>query len=132
MAPEQATGGGIDVRADVHALAAVAYQMLTGTLAREGSISELVHAQLPVAPSRLNPSLPPEVDEVLLRSLDPSPDARYADIESFVDAFRDALPVTSPRPAPAADALPDPRHRGGSAAGHVAGRGPGGPPCCSR
>jgi serine/threonine protein kinase len=100
MAPEQATGGGIDVRADVHALAAVAYQMLTGTLAREGSISELVHAQLPVAPSRLNPSLAGEVDEVLLRSLDPEPDARYADIESFVDAFRDALPVTSPRRRP--------------------------------
>ena len=40
------------------------------------------------------PSLPPEVDEVLLRSLDPSPEARYADIESFVDALRAALPVT--------------------------------------
>ena len=99
MAPEQATGGGIDVRADVHALAAVAYQMLTGTLAREGSIPELARATLPVAPSRLA-DLPAEVDEVLLRSLDPNPDVRYADIESFVAAFRDALPVTSVRPRP--------------------------------
>ncbi len=97
MAPEQATGGGIDVRADVHALAAVAYQMLTGKLAREGSISELAHAELPVAPSRLA-ELPSAVDEVLLRSLDPEPGARYSDIESFVDAFRAALPVTSLRP----------------------------------
>jgi serine/threonine protein kinase len=101
MAPEQATGGGIDVRADVHALAAVAYQMLTGRLAREGSISELAHAELPVAPSRLA-DLPAEVDEVLLRSLDPAPEARYADIESFVDAFRSALPVTPPRTRPRA------------------------------
>jgi serine/threonine protein kinase len=100
MAPEQATGGTIDARADVHALAAVAYQMLTGTLAREGTISELAHAELPATPSRLVESLPPEVDEVLLRSLDPSPDARYSDIESFVDAFRAALPVTSARPRP--------------------------------
>jgi serine/threonine protein kinase len=99
MAPEQATGGGIDVRADVHALAAVAYQMLTGRLAREGSIPELAHAELPVAPSRLA-ELPSEVDEVLLRSLDPIPEARYADIQSFVDAFRAALPVTSVRSAP--------------------------------
>src|SRR5205085_3048868 len=67
MAPEQATGGAIDARADVHALAAVAYQMLTGRLARDGSISELAHATLPPAPSRLNPDLPSEVDEVLLR-----------------------------------------------------------------
>jgi len=99
MAPEQATGGGIDVRADVHALAAVAYQMLTGRLAREGSIAELADATLPVAPSRLVPALPPAVDEVLLRSLDPSPDARYASIDAFVDAFRAALPVTVARPA---------------------------------
>ena len=109
MAPEQATGGGIDVRADVHALAAVAYQMLTGRLARDGSIAELAHASLPLAPSRLDPSLPPEVDEVLLRSLDPAPDARYSDIDSFVDAFRSALPVTVPAGA-VGHPLPDPGH----------------------
>ncbi|HRK47906.1 MAG TPA: serine/threonine-protein kinase, partial [Nocardioides sp.] len=56
MAPEQATGGGIDVRADVHALAAVTYQMLTGRLARDGTIADLAHATLPVAPSRLVPA----------------------------------------------------------------------------
>ena len=108
MAPEQAVGGGIDVRADVHALAAVAYQMLTGQLVREVSISELAHAALPLAPSRLA-ELPPEVDEVLLRSLDPAPEARYADIESFVDAFRSALPVAAPiaRPRPTRYQTPD-------------------------
>jgi serine/threonine protein kinase len=100
MAPEQATGGAIDARADVHALAAVAYQMLTGRLAREGSIAELAHATLPVAPSRLNPALPPEVDEVLLRALDPAPEARYPSMDAFVSALRSALPVTVSRPAP--------------------------------
>ena len=100
MAPEQATGGTIDARADVHALAAVAYQMLTGRLARDVSIAELAHASLPLAPSRIDPSLPAEVDEVLLRSLDPAPEARYSSIESFVDAFRSALPGTvAPTPA---------------------------------
>ena len=109
MAPEQATGGGIDARADVHALAAVAYQMLTGRLAREGSISELTHASLPLAPSRLNSALPAEVDEVLLRSLDPAPEARYSDMGSFVDAFRAALPGPAlPGPALPGPALPGP------------------------
>jgi serine/threonine protein kinase len=94
MAPEQATGGSIDTRADVHALAAVAYQMLTGALAREGSISDLAHATLPGAPSRLNRSLPGAVDDVLLRALDPSPEVRHSSMTSFVDAFRAALPTT--------------------------------------
>jgi serine/threonine protein kinase len=100
MAPEQATGDAIDARADVHALAAVAYQMLTGRLARDGSIAELADASLPLAPSRIDPSLPAEIDEVLLRSLDPAPEARYSSIDSFVDAFRSALPVTVTRPSP--------------------------------
>jgi serine/threonine protein kinase len=98
MAPEQATGGTIDARADVHALAAVTYQLLTGNLAREGSIAELGHASLPVAPSRLNPALPREVDEVLLHSLDPSPAARHSSMSSFVDALRSALPTTATGP----------------------------------
>jgi serine/threonine protein kinase len=99
MAPEQATGGTIDARADVHALAAVAYQMLTGTLARDRSIAELANASLPVAPSRLNPSLPREVDEVLLRSLDPSPDARYSSMSAFTKALRAALPTATDAPS---------------------------------
>jgi hypothetical protein len=75
--------------------------MLTGTLARDGSIAELAQASLPVAPSRINPSLPPEVDEVLLRSLDPAPAARYPSMDAFVGALRSALPVTvSRQPSP--------------------------------
>ena len=41
MAPEQADGVGVDRRADVHALGAVAYQMVTGQLVRDGSLAEL-------------------------------------------------------------------------------------------
>ena len=51
MAPEQALGGGIDERADVHGLAAVAYHLLTGHVARNGGVTDLVHANLPPAPS---------------------------------------------------------------------------------
>lgn len=92
MAPEQATGGGIDRRADVHALAAVTYQMLTGRLARTGSISELAHASLPPAPSSYV-DLPGAVDDVLLRALQPDPEHRWRDVDSFVTALRAALPA---------------------------------------
>ena len=99
MAPEQVTGEGITPRADVHALAAVAYQLLTGQLARTGSVSDLVHAALPVAPSRLV-DLPREVDDVLLRSLDPDPARRHPDVQSFAEDLADALPLATPPARP--------------------------------
>lgn len=95
MAPEQATGVGIDARADVHALGAVTYQMLTGELARTGSIGELVHATLPPAPSSLA-DLPGAVDEVLLRALEPDPADRWPDVASYVAALSAALPHEGP------------------------------------
>jgi serine/threonine protein kinase len=91
MAPEQVTGEGIDTRADVHALAAVAYHLLTGRLARTGSVSDLLRAGLPVAPSRLA-DLPAGVDDVLLRSLDPDPDRRHADVGSLAAELAEVVP----------------------------------------
>lgn len=96
MAPEQATGVGVDVRADVHALGAVAYQMLTGNLVRTGSVSDLVHATLPPAPSTLA-DVPPAVDDVVLQALAYDPDDRWPDIASFVAALRAAVPGDRPR-----------------------------------
>ncbi len=109
MAPEQATGAPLDTRADVHALGAVAYQMLTGKLAREGGIGSLADAKVPVAPSVLAP-LPPAVDSVLARALAADPEDRWPDVASFSTALRSALtdpsahrstPTTARQAAPA-------------------------------
>lgn len=83
MAPEQALGTGLDVRADVHALAAVAYQLLTARKVREGGIADLIEAGLPALPSSLAP-LPVEVDDVLMRALSPDREQRQADVPTFV------------------------------------------------
>ena len=90
MAPEQATGEGVDARADVHALGAVAYQMLTGRLVREGGLGDLIDARLPERPSRVAP-LPPEVDDVLLRAIDPDRERRWPDVTLFARELRRAL-----------------------------------------
>ncbi|SDD82011.1 serine/threonine-protein kinase [Nocardioides lianchengensis] len=95
MAPEQVSGTGIDRRADVHALGAVAYQLLTGQQARTATMHELLTATLPPAPSTLA-DLAPAVDEALLRALEPDPADRWPDVASFVGALREALAGPDP------------------------------------
>jgi len=91
MAPEQALGGGVDERADVHGLAAVAYQLLTGHVTRNGGVSDLTNAKLPPAPS-VFVEVSPEVDEAILRGLEPDREARWPDVGSFVEALAAAVP----------------------------------------
>ncbi|HWU22617.1 MAG TPA: serine/threonine-protein kinase [Nocardioides sp.] len=89
MAPEQAIGLGIDRRADVHALGAVAYQLMTGQIARHGGIADLASPQRPLAPSEIRPELS-AYDDVLLRSMERDPELRWPDVPSFVGALQAA------------------------------------------
>lgn len=87
MAPEQADGVGLDLRADVHALGAVGYQLLTGRLVREGGLGALVRPELPPAPSTVA-DVPPAFDSVVLRALALDPEDRWPDVPSFVAGLR--------------------------------------------
>ena len=90
MAPEQASGATpLDGRADVHALGAVAYHLLTGVPVRLAIPSTSVHASAPPAPSSIRPALAP-LDDVVLRSLAPEPAKRWPDPLSFAHALADA------------------------------------------
>lgn len=98
MAPEQAAGLGVDERADVHALAAVAYRLLSGRVVRECTLAELARAELPPPPSELVAGLPAALDEVLLRALEPDPTRRLPDVATFVAALRAAVPAQAGDP----------------------------------
>lgn len=83
MSPEQATGAAdIDPRADLYALGAILYFALTGRPPfAEGTAMEIMiaHARDPVvAPSTLNPDIPPDLEAVILRCLGKKPGDRYA------------------------------------------------------
>ena len=89
MAPEQAFGGAVDPRADIHALGAVAYRMITGQPVRSGGLADLTSLQLPSPPSTYGREFAP-YDEVLLKALAPKPADRWPDVESFAHALETA------------------------------------------
>src|SRR5579872_5247684 len=73
----------------------MAYELLTGQAPfANGNHQQMWYQHthvLPTAPSFLNPDLPVELDEVLLRALSKSPQKRYSSIAAFALAFRQAL-----------------------------------------
>lgn len=103
MAPEQAAGRGGGERGDQYALAAVAYEMLTGVPPFYGrAATAVVHAhiyELPPPPTERRPTLPVAVNAVLLRALAKQPHDRYPALADFIAALRVALtPPVAPRP----------------------------------
>lgn len=81
MSPEQARGDVLDGRSDVFGLAAVLYEMSTGRPAFEGRTSAVIFSKIlesePEAPREINPTLPPKLEDVILRGLEKDRDLRY-------------------------------------------------------
>ena len=95
MSPEQIQGIPVDGRSDQYSLAVLAYEMLTGEKPHAAdSLPTLLYKiakEEPVAPRRLNPTLPPEVDAVFERALAKEPGRRYASCAEFVNALTAAV-----------------------------------------
>ncbi len=81
MSPEQLRGDKIDARTDLFSFGAVLYEMVTGRPAfAGGSSGVLIDAILnraPTAPVRLNPSVPPALEEIISKLLQKDRDLRY-------------------------------------------------------
>jgi len=93
MAPEQAMDTRKpDGRSDIYALGAVAYFMLTGRPPFEGEKAIQIifaHANEEVVPpSRLNPQVPEDLEQVVLRCLEKKPEDRFANVEQLGKALR--------------------------------------------
>jgi Tol biopolymer transport system component/tRNA A-37 threonylcarbamoyl transferase component Bud32 len=101
MAPEQAMGEkAVDGRADIYALGAVTYEMLTGEAPFTGATAQVIVARVlteqPRSVTAQRHTVPAQLDAAVRRALEKLPADRFQTAEQFADAMTVATHTDSP------------------------------------
>jgi serine/threonine protein kinase/tetratricopeptide (TPR) repeat protein len=92
MSPEQALMGAVDARSDIFSFGCVLYQMATGQPpfkgASETAVLDAILHHDPIGLSRIRPDAPPELEQIIEKSLRKDPKERYQHMSDVVADLR--------------------------------------------
>ena len=83
VSPEELKGKRGDARSDIYALGVMLYEMLTGRTPFPGVDPFERILRHPIPPREIDPSISPELQEVIYRALEREPKNRYANARDF-------------------------------------------------
>lgn len=102
MSPEQVRGHETDARSDVYGMGIMLYEMLTGRLPFESendfALMKMQTENLPTPPTQLNPEIPKEIENAIMKSVEKDPNQRFQTAGEFLEYFLElgfAQPNTS-------------------------------------
>jgi eukaryotic-like serine/threonine-protein kinase len=94
LSPEQAQGHAVSAGSDLYSIAVVLYEMVTGRVpfdAESAVTIALKHvSEAPPPPTIVNPSVPPELEQVVMWGLNKNPVDRPANADQFINALEQA------------------------------------------